>query len=422
MIADTSLKKEFIKKAKTIYNSNTFFGYSHYLSTDYRYIAPAKTEYIFQWLWDTSFHAIVLSHFDLKWAKSEITNYLKAQNENGFLPHAIFWHKRLLPHWAFLESKFTLRPKHTSLTQPPFLAIAVEEIYKKDQDQEFLKQVLTKLVLYHDWLMKTRDPDEDKLVSIISPNESGMDELPVYQIALGFKSQDFARLHYYYRKADILNQRYRYNEKVILEKDYFNVEDVLFNTINIEAMRSLSRLLREINRKEEAKKFKNLAKAAEKSLLKNCWNEEDSIFYSLYKKNHFQARVKTIASLAPIFLEGIPEDKLALLVKGHLMNPEEFYLPFPVPSVSKDEVYFWAEDTPKYKIKLLWRGPSWINTNWIIVKGLRKHGYHDLASEIVGKNVAMVKKWGFREYYNPITGEGYRQQNFGMSTLIIDMM
>jgi hypothetical protein len=34
----------------------------------------------------------------------------------------------------------------------------------------------------------------------------------------------------------------------------------------------------------------------------------------------------------------------------------------------------------------------------------------------------MIEKSGFREYYHPETGEGYRRENFGWSTLILDLL
>jgi hypothetical protein len=34
----------------------------------------------------------------------------------------------------------------------------------------------------------------------------------------------------------------------------------------------------------------------------------------------------------------------------------------------------------------------------------------------------LIAKSGFREYYNPLTGEGFGARNFGWSTLLIDMI
>ena len=83
------LKKEVVKKAKEIFTLNTISGYSSWKDTDYKFIAPANKEYVYQWLWDTGFHAIVLSHFDTKKEKREIRNFLIAQWKKGFLPNII---------------------------------------------------------------------------------------------------------------------------------------------------------------------------------------------------------------------------------------------------------------------------------------------------------------------------------------------
>ncbi len=412
-----------IEKAKEIFTLNTITGYSKWRDTEYKFIAPANKEYTYQWLWDTGFHAIVLSHFDTEWAKSEIKNFLHAQWENGFLPHIVFWgKKKTLPHWAYIESALSIRPRTTSITQPPVFPISVEKIFQKDHDHEFLKVVLPKLASHHRWLLQNRDPDHDFLLSIISPNESGMDELPVFQVAAGYSGLETTRLHYTYRKGDILNHRYLFNNKKILENDHFNVEELLFNTVFIEAARSLSRMFLEIKDKKEADFFSDVANRSEKNLLSKCWDDKDSIFYSLYKKDERKANVKTVASLVPLFLDGLKGNKLKRLVEKHVTNPNEFYTPFPFPSVSKDEKYYVPHDTPRHQVKLLWRGPTWLATNWFVIKGLQKHGYNDVANHVIKQTTKMIESNGFREYYNPETGEGYRRQNFGWSTLILDLL
>lgn len=423
-IQTSAFKKNLIDQAQGLFQNNLFAGFSKWKKTNYEFIAPADREYTYQFLWDSSFHAIVLSHFNTSWAKNEIRNLLLGQWSDGFIPHIIFWqgNSTSLPHWAFIESKWSLRPQTTALTQPPVIALAVEAIYQKDNDQAFLKEVLPKLAKYHRWLLDNRDPDQDNLLSIISPNESGMDELPVFQVVAGYKGLNSAKLHYIYRKGDFLNKHYHFNSQVILDKDYFNVEDLLFNVAFIESSRALARLFDQINHKDEANFFYDAARKAEISILEKCWNKEDKIFYTLYSKQEKQAQVKTVESLIPLFLDGIPRQYQEDLIHKHLLNPEEFWRPFPVPSVASDESYYTPREVPFYKGKLIWRGPTWINTNWFIVKGLRKHGYTKIAAEIVLKMTQLIRGSGFREYYNPETGEGYRRENFGWSTLVVDLL
>lgn len=438
----STLKDKYIDKARIMFGHNLIEGYSNWKKTRYRFIAPAKKEYVYQFLWDTAFHAIVLSHFDTSWAKEEIRNHLLAQWDDGFIPHIIFWKAGThnLPHWAFLESKISLRPHTSALTQPPVLGVAIEQIYNKDKDKEFLKEVLPKVAKHYKWLVENRDLDQDNLMSIISPNESGMDELPVFQVVSGFQGRNLVQLHYAYRKPDILNQLNGFDSKKILEKDYFNVEEILFNTVFVENARAMSRMYKELNNTKESIFFRKAADKCEKALLKKCWDKKDGLFYSIYSKKEKMAKVKTAASLIPLFLEKLPQDKLEILIEQHLLNPKEFWTNFPVPTVALNETYYSPHEFPRYKhrlrgriinklyltfyseLKMLWRGPTWMATNWFIVKGLRKHGRDDIADIIVSKMAEMIDKWGFREYYNPETGEGYRRQDFGWSTLIVDLL
>lgn len=411
------------ERVRQLFLGNTIEGYSDWKDVNFKFIAPSNREYVFQWLWDTAFHAIVLSNFDVEWAKNEIRNFLLGQWSDGFLPHIIFWgKKKSLPHWAYIESALSIRPRTSSITQPPIFPIAVERVYQKSPDKKFLEEVLPKLAAHHKWLLTNRDNDNDFLISIISPNESGMDELPVFQLAAGYTGLDTTLMHYTYRKGDFLNHRYKFNSEKILQKDYFNVEELLFNVIFIESARSMSRLFRKISNYPEADFFEHVALTSEKSLLEKCWDENDEIFYSLFSNQEKKAEVKTVASLVPIYLAGLKGEKLEALVNKHLLNPNEFFTKYPFPSVAKDEKYYVPHDTPKHQVKLLWRGPTWISTNWLIIKGLRRHKYHDLADKITKRLSNMISKEGFREYYNPETGEGYRRENFGWSTLILDLL
>ena len=74
----------------------------------------------------------------------------------------------------------------------------------------------------------------------------------------------------------------------------------------------------------------------------------------------------------------------AEMLVEHLENPNEFCTAFPVPSISaSDERY--AKD--------MWRGPVWINLNYMIILGLRENGFADLASELTKKTIDVINEW-----------------------------
>jgi glycogen debranching enzyme len=70
-----------------------------------------------------------------------------------------------------------------------------------------------------------------------------------------------------------------------------------------------------------------------------------------------------------------------------------------------------------------WRGPVWINTDWLIWRGLLQHGQHQLANHVADSMLALVRRSGFREYFDPFSGEGRGSDRFAWSAaLIIDLL
>jgi glycogen debranching enzyme len=70
-----------------------------------------------------------------------------------------------------------------------------------------------------------------------------------------------------------------------------------------------------------------------------------------------------------------------------------------------------------------WRGPVWINTNWLLWMGLRQHGQLAEADEIARSSLALVEGAGFREYFDPFDGTGYGTDGFGWTAaLTLDLI
>ena len=112
----------------------------------------------------------------------------------------------------------------------------------------------------------------------------------------------------------------------------------------------------------------------------------------------------------------LPRPIVERLVEQWITNPEHFWLPYPLPSVPASDPKF----MPGNPRGFIWRGPSWVNTNWFLSHALRRHGYPELANTIKAKTHEAVEMSGFREYYQPYTGEGLGARDFGWTTLILD--
>ena len=76
----------------------------------------------------------------------------------------------------------------------------------------------------------------------------------------------------------------------------------------------------------------------------------------------------------------------------------------------------------KYEEKRYWRGPIWINCNWIIYQGLKDKD-KKFAKMVRNKTIDLVKKNGFYEYFNTNTGKAYGAKNFSWTaSLFLDLI
>ncbi len=396
-------------------------GWDAKYQTDYAYTCPSRTGgYPWQWFWDSCFHAIVLSSFDVKLAQRELRTLWKSQHPDGFIPHVVHWGSRFNLNLALsMQSKLSWRPKSTALIQPPVLAQAALAVAERSQDEAFLAEAVDRVRRYYLWLHDHRDPDADSLISVITPYETGMDHLPAYDEALGARNPSRLGLQARDRLLDLHNLVLgrNYNLDAIFRRDRFNVEDVLVNCLYAQGLRAASKLCAMAGDEPSADSMGRMAQRTEEAILSKLYDESSGTFWGLSGEREQPLKTLTVSSLMPIVLESISPALVEELVQRHMLNEDEFWLPFPLPSVAKREPSF----RPSARF-LIWRGPSWINVNWFIVGGLRRHGYAEVADTIARRSAEMVFKSGFREFYNPFTGEGYGAKEFGWSTLVVEML
>jgi glycogen debranching enzyme len=76
-----------------------------------------------------------------------------------------------------------------------------------------------------------------------------------------------------------------------------------------------------------------------------------------------------------------------------------------------------------YNPRLYWRGPIWINTNWLLERGTRAHGETALADELRASTLELVRHAGLREYFDPHTGTAYGAHRFSWTAaLTLDLL
>ena len=96
----------------------------------------------------------------------------------------------------------------------------------------------------------------------------------------------------------------------------------------------------------------------------------------------------TIVSFAPLLDPHLSTDVVDAIVRDlrsasfHPDRPDGYVVPsFDLKGVGFDE-------------RRYWRGPVWINTNWMLWLGLRQHGQLELAEEIAASSLRLVARPG----------------------------
>jgi hypothetical protein len=412
---------------------------------------PAGELYPHQWLWDSCFIAIGMRHYDVERAKIELLSLMRGQWSNGMLPHIIFnngsgykpdqnaWRSWVNPHSAD-------DVKTSGITQPPMLAEAIVQVgasMSLPERRSWYKMMWPGLLAYHEWLYRERDPHAEGLVLQIHPWETGLDNtppwmgelhehlMPAWIRFLRFSRMDkalnlvrrdtrFVPAEQRFTNVDILAlfsvqrrlRRKGYDIHKILDHSLFAIEDLTYNCILIRANEHLRSIAKSIREQIPHQLDIQMGKSPKK--LEELWDQYAQSYFSRDFITHKLLKEQSIASLMPLYAGTISKERADLLVRSlesdHLFGPA-----FPVPSVPLSSDW---HDSNRY-----WQGPSWVNTNWLIIDGLERYGYKKHAEALRESTLEMVEQGGFYEYFNPLTGAPLGSQNFSWTAaLTIDLL
>ena len=299
---------------------------------------PDRLPHRNMWLWDSVFHAIGHRHLDAQLAENLILALFDVQKDDGFIPHMA------LPYEA------------SGITQPPVIAWGSWMVYEKSADKAFLKTVLEKNKAFLLWCSHNRRKSEKELYSWHTNaqlnnrcDESGMDNSPRFDTSSDLYAIDFSC--------------YMANETRFMQK-----------------------IASELGDKDGEAFFAEWNKKIKTDINSTLWCDEDGFYYDYDIKSGCFNKVQSVASFLPIFAGVCDEGKCEGLV-AHLENPEEFGTELPIPSISKKDKSFGSD---------MWRGPVWINYNYMIAGGLKEYGYCAKAEEIITKTLDAINEWYIR--------------------------
>lgn len=403
---------QILQDVQALYEKNrrTVFGH--------QYTIPSPELYPFQWLWDSCFHAITLSHFDLAAAKKELRSAFSRPMPNGLLPHIIYWEYEVSQNNWGREMRGDVINKAwgvqgtSAITQPPIMAYALWRVYQLDGDKEFAEEQYKVLETYFSYLENGRTFNGDSIAYIINPDESGEDNSPRFDLA-----QSLPPIHDAPENLDRRIERMRenatcmFNAKECMSK-YFGVADVSFNVLYAQDLDYMSKLAAEFGYTTESNTFTQRAHKVREDMKSQMKN--GCVFFSYDHLLREPIRVYTWNIFMPLYGGLLEKDEAQQLVDEYYLNKDMFYTPHLLPTTAKTEPSYDPDGG-------FWRGPIWIGANYFIYHGLKRYGFDDLAQELKAHSIRLLQQSGFREQYHPETGEGQGAHDFTWGGLVIDM-
>lgn len=312
-------------------------------------MTPSKIHYVGIWQWDAYFHALAYRYIEPNLAHDQLRILLDHQRADGMIPDAVH-DEGTVTHLNF--------PVEADVTKPPLLAWAAWKLFETDHDREFLDEIYEPIVRWNNWWFEHNDVDGNGLCEYQHPFSSGLDDSPLWDDGVPVESPDL-------------------NTYLCLQQE------------------SLAKIARELGLNEDAELWARRADEQAQRLISLDWDHKAGVFWAKHKK--LRVNVRTPFNLFPLITGRMPPDVAARLV-DHLTDKDWFWTRYPLSTVARTD--------PKYNPSQMWRGPTWVNINYLMIEGLQRSGYPDLARELRQRTLELINgQDDIYEYYDPETGK-----------------
>lgn len=392
-----------------------------------RYTVPSPRLYPHQWAWDSAFAAIGWAHVDPERSLTELDTLMHAQWDDGRVPHIVFHQPS--PDYA-PGPELWGAARSSTVSQPPVWPLAARRVAEIAGIDDRLEALLERFEASLEFFRRERDPLHWRLVAVAHPWESGLDNCPIWDEPLErvdrsapppFRRRDtIVTGDASMRPTDEQYQAYASLVRAIREDGFgpgpFAVYDPGFSAMLARAESDLAWLAERFGRRTMAERAHRRSRAIRRALLSRLWAPELGRFVYYDAAARQPVRDDVIGCYLPLCC-GLPAEPQARLVAG---LKQRYATRWPLPSTAPAE--------PTFEPRRYWRGPSWVNINWLVSTALAASGntteaQRTFALELSCKTVKLVANRGFWEYFHPDSGEGLGGEQFTWTAaLILDLL
>lgn len=402
---------------------------------------PSRGLYPHQWSWDSAFVALGLQHWAPERAAVELLSLFGAQWADGRIPHIAF--NPAVPDDAYFPGPSFWRsstvPGHppietSGLIQPPVHAIAAAAVTAGlgPKGPSFARRAYPCLVAQNAYLKRCRTVDGLGLAVVAHPWETGMDNSPAWDLPLEAvpaelsvfdtytrrdlthaeederpTDEDYAR----YIRLALAYRDHGYDDDWLREHGEFLVVDPALNALWAWSELALAQLAEGLGL--DGSSHRDEAARVRTAMLDHLYSPDRGLFLAWDHRSGRLLSERTVGGLFPLLLPGLPSDVVERLVET--AQGPSFGVGTPgvlgVPSFDLAD--------PRYDPQRYWRGPTWLNTTWLVAVGLEGQGRLDLADLLHDDLARLVRGSGLREYFNPGTGSGHGATSFSWSAALV---
>jgi mannosylglycerate hydrolase len=369
-----------------------------------RYTVPSAGLYPHQWAWDSAFAAIGWAAIDTDRALTELETLLDGAWADGRIPHIRFHD---LSGEYFPGPSFWGTTDRSSISQPPVWAAAAARVLERGGDPERVRALLEPIERSHRWFLAERDPLGWGMVAVAHPWESGMDNSPAWDGPLRAvdpaAAPPFQRVDRQHvddpaqRPTDDAYARYAALVAEIAARDFgmpatFAVYDPGMSAMLAWGDRELAAVATALGEDAVAVHASERCARVTRALVEQSWDADLARFTFFDAVGGAAITTDVLSAYLPLLLD-LPVP-VAAAAEGALL--ERFDTPYPLPTT--------APGDPNFDPIAYWRGPMWVNLNWLF----------DLAlgGTLRERTLALIDEVGFREYFDPLSGAGLGAREF----------
>ena len=325
--------------------------------------------------WDTFFAASMAAVGDRDLAYADAIETLQESTPEGFVPNyarAGGW-------------------KSSDRSEPPVGGFTVLELYRKFHDGWLLRDTFGPLLRWNRWWTEHREqggylvwgtdagnrpvnPDDNAIGTLQGAKyESGLDNSPMY---------DGAPFH--------------------PETNRMHLADVGLMSLYIADCNALAEIAAVLGKHPEEQEL--LTRGERYSArLQTLWDEKTGMFLNKNLDTSELSPRLSPANFYPLLAKAATSRQAARMVNEHLLNPQEFWGEWVIPSIARSD--------PAFRDQEYWRGRIWGPMNYLVYLGLLNYDQPAARKQLAQKSLTLFnQEWRrnghVHENYNAITGMG----------------